>query len=397
MAQITGTSLNNLLTGASDNDTIDGGLGADTMVGGLGDDTYIVDNVSDVITESANAGTDTVQSSINYVLGDNVEKLILTGSSAINGSGNALANRITGNTANNILDGGAGIDTLIGGLGNDSYIVDAAGETITENANEGTDTVQSAVSYTLGANLENLTLTGTGTRNGVGNSLNNILIGNAGNNVLNGSTGIDTMVGGLGNDTYIVDAAGETVTENANAGIDTVQSSVSYTLGANLENLTLTGTGTRNGVGNSLNNILTGNSGNNILTGGKGNDTYSFGRTSLHDTLIDTDNTVGNSDTLLCGADVRHDQLWFKQVGNDLQVDIIGTTNSATIKNYYLGQDNHIEVFRSGNHEVLLDSQVQNLVSVMAGMTEPAFGQLKLSVPDHDILLPVFNANWKEG
>ncbi|WP_230401119.1 calcium-binding protein [Microcystis aeruginosa] len=95
-----------------------------------------------------------------------------------------------------MLNGGAGIDTLIGGLGNDTYQIDTTTDTITENANQGTDTVQSSVTYTLGNNLENLTLTGTTNINGTGNAANNILTGNSGNNILNGSDGNDTLIGG---------------------------------------------------------------------------------------------------------------------------------------------------------------------------------------------------------
>jgi len=286
-----GGSDNDLLNGGEDNDTLNGAGGIDTLIGGLGDDTYQIDTTSDTITENANEGTDTVQSSVTYTLGNNLENLTLTGTTAINGTGNTLNNTITGNSGNNTLiggagndtlTGGAGIDTLIGGLGNDTYQIDTTSDTITENANEGTDTVQSSVTYTLGNNLENLTLTGTTAINGTGNTLNNLITGNSGNNtlnggagndVLNGDAGIDTLIGGLGNDTYQIDTTTDTITENANEGTDTVQSSVTYTLGNNLENLTLTGTTAINGTGNALNNTITGNSGNNTLIGGAGNDT----------------------------------------------------------------------------------------------------------------------------
>ncbi|MFN9259386.1 calcium-binding protein, partial [Microcystis sp.] len=116
-----------------------------------------------------------------------------------------------------------GIDTLIGGLGNDTYQVDTTTDTITENANQGTDTVQSSVTYTLGNNLENLTLTGTANINGTGNTLNNIITGNSGNNILNGGTGIDTLIGGTGNDTITGGAGSDRFTfNNRNEGIDTI-------------------------------------------------------------------------------------------------------------------------------------------------------------------------------
>ncbi len=160
------------------------------------------------------AGTDTVQAGISYTLGANVENLTLTGTGAINATGNTLNNTLTGNSGNNVLDGGAGNDAMAGGAGNDTYVVDAAGDTVTEAANAGTDTVQAGISYTLGANVENLTLTGTEAINATGNTLNNTLIGNSADNVLSG---------GAGNDTYVIDAAGDTVTEAASEGTDTVK------------------------------------------------------------------------------------------------------------------------------------------------------------------------------
>lgn len=265
-----GNAFNNVLRGNGGNDVLRGGGGTDTMIGGTGNDVYVTDG-GDTITELANQGTDTVQSSVTYTLGANLEYLTLTGTAPINGTGNALNNIITGNNAVNVLNGGGGTDTLRGGLGNDVYITDG-GDTIVEAANAGTDHVRSSVTYILGANLEHLTLTGGGTINGSGNAGANIITGNNMNNVINGNGGADIMRGGLGNDTYVTDG-GDTITELAGQGTDTVVSSVSYTLGANLENLRLTGSATMNGSGNGLNNVIVGNDGNNVLNGGAGIDT----------------------------------------------------------------------------------------------------------------------------
>src|SRR6185503_4239400 len=107
------------LNGGNGNDTLNGGTGNDTMTGGAGNDAYFVDASSDKITESANQGTDTVYSSISLTLGSNVEDLVLTGTGAINGTGNTLDNSLSGNAGANSLGGGSGHDVLNGGAGND--------------------------------------------------------------------------------------------------------------------------------------------------------------------------------------------------------------------------------------------------------------------------------------
>jgi Ca2+-binding RTX toxin-like protein len=146
---ITGDGSNNTLTGGAGNDTIDGLAGLDRLIGLGGNDTYIVDNIGDVIIESNLSGIDTVNASINYSIGANVENLTLTGSGNINGTGNSENNTITGNSGNNTLDGGAGTDTLIGGTGNDTYVVDNTGDVVTELSGEGTDTVNASINYSL--------------------------------------------------------------------------------------------------------------------------------------------------------------------------------------------------------------------------------------------------------
>ena len=274
------------LLGTIGADVLVGTAGADTLTGLAGNDTYVVNHAGDVVVEKSGQGTDTVQSSVSFSLGDQyIENLTLTGTTAINGTGNSLANTLTGNAGANILDGGTNADRMVGGAGNDTYRVDNAGDVVVEKSGHGTDTVQSSVSFSLGGQyIENLTLTGTAIINGTGNSLANTLTGNAGNNILDGGTNADRMVGGAGNDTYRVDNAGDVVVEKSGQGTDTVQSSVSFSLGGQyIENLTLTGTAIINGTGNSLANTLTGNAGNNILdggtnadrmVGGAGNDTY---------------------------------------------------------------------------------------------------------------------------
>ncbi|MBD2205002.1 hypothetical protein H6G33_22585 [Calothrix sp. FACHB-1219] len=301
---ITGNNSNNILYGDYGDDTLDGGTGADAMFGGAGDDLFYVDDVGDVVSENANEGTDTVYSTTHYTLAANVENLTLTGTAAIAGTGNASDNSITGNSSSNILNGGKGADTMFGGAGDDFFYVDNVGDVVKENANEGTDTVYSTTNYTLAANVENLTLTGTtaiyGTGNAsdnsiTGNSNHNILDGDYGDDTLNGGTGADIMLGGAGNDLFYVDNVGDDVRENANEGIDTVSSSINYTLTTNFENLTLTGTTAIYGTGNASDNSITGNSSNNILNGDYGNDSL-FGGNG-NDSLLG-----GNGSDILYGS-----------------------------------------------------------------------------------------------
>ena len=173
---------------------------------------------------------------------------------------------LIGGAGNDTLNGGAGADTMIGGAGNDTYIVDNVADVVNENPNEGNDTVVTSVSYTLGAELENLTGSSAIGLALDGNDLDNRITSGAGN---------DTMSGGLGNDTYFVNSAGDVVSEAAAAGTDTVWSSVNYTLiaGSEVETLRVNGGIGRSLTGNDLSHNLLGGAGNDTLNGGVGDDT----------------------------------------------------------------------------------------------------------------------------
>ncbi|GAB6140770.1 hypothetical protein JCM14076_14990 [Methylosoma difficile] len=205
-----------------------GGSIADTYVGGIGSDVYLVDNSGDLIVEASTVATeiDTVFSSVSFALTANLENLTLIGTSAIDATGNSLNNTLVGNDKNNSLQGAAGADVMIGGLGNDSYFVDNSGDVVIETSTFATevDLVSSAISYVLGANIENLTLLGTATNNGTGNSLNNVLVGNSGTNNLLGGAGDDMLTGGNGTDIYNPGSGKDTLNlAETTAATDTVK------------------------------------------------------------------------------------------------------------------------------------------------------------------------------
>lgn len=349
----TGNSLDNTMNGNAGDNILDGGAGIDYLFGGNGNDIYIVDRAQDDVAEAEDEGVDTVKSSATYALNDNIENLILTGTSGIKGTGNELNNTITGNTAANTLDGGAGVDTMIGGGGNDTYIVDNADDIITENSSAGTDTVKSSATYVLGANIENLTLTGVDYIDGTGNTLNNIIVGNAMNNVLDGGVGSDTMNGGAGDDTYIFDNVADIAAENIDEGWDVVLSSVSYTLGANIDELNLIGTAAINGTGNAEENSIRGNSaanilnggagsdwlygaeGNDVLIGGSGGDVYEFSIGNGQDMIDNTANDNADAIDAIYLGDIEFSDVVLNHAGNDLIIKI-NSNDALTVKNYYL-------------------------------------------------------------
>jgi len=326
------------LIGGAGEDRLDGGEGADRMEGGAGDDVYTVDAAGDTVVELAGGGRDRVRSFLTgYTLGANVEELTYLGNDAFTGRGNELDNLIEGNSGddrlygmagsdrlyggngNDWLDGGEGGDAMFGGAGDDVYVVDSMSDAVTELAGQGYDEVRvSAPSYTLSANVEAMTFTGTGYFYGAGNDGDNAirggnggntlegrggsdrLFGGDGDDVLDGGAGADRMEGGLGDDVYYVDDEGDVVVDTG--GRDTTYASVSHTLGAGVETLFLTGAAAVSGRGNALANTLIGNAAANVLQGMEGADTLRGG---------------AGDDRLEGGAD---DDVLFGEAGNDVLV-----------------------------------------------------------------------------
>jgi Ca2+-binding RTX toxin-like protein len=277
---LTGSAFNDQLTGNTGVNMLIGGAGADTLDGGAGLDTAAYFGSSAAVAVDLTAGTASGGDAAGDVL-TNFENL----------DGSAFNDTLSGTSAINVLDGGAGNDTLTGGAGNDTYVVDSSSDVVVEGAAAGTDLVQStASSFTLSANVENLTLLGAAKINGVGNNLANTITGNAAANTLDGgvetTAAADTLKGAKGDDTYIIRNSTDVITEVASEGNDTaISSAASYTLAANVEALKLEGgIANLNGTGNTTANTIVGNDGVNKLDGGAGDDTLIGG--DGFDTLI---------------------------------------------------------------------------------------------------------------
>ncbi len=639
-----------LIGDGSGNDVLAWVSGLVTLTGGAGNDTYLVDNANTLVVEKANEGKDTVLSSISYGLGDNVENLTLTGTAAINGVGNSQDNLLAGNIANNTLTGGAGndiyewgrgqgSDTVVDGVGaggvnsivltnllpqdvsvtrvtanNDLLVTvkdtgetltvannfaaggyaverivfadatvltsqqvadmaanhapvaalpiagqqaqasqffvytlpvgafvdvdagdtltyralrvggvalpgwlsfDAATQTFTgtpgsgdvgpvsvevtvtdaagATANSGfsVDVLPLPINQTLYADTSNTPLYGgAGDDTLYGSWSSSTLIGGGGNdtltarggpsNLLDGGAGDDTLIGGWGQDTLIggngnniIHANGGNSVISAGAGSDLITSgwgsdqitagdgnnqisagggSNTITTGSGLDVITTewgddtidagngnnvisagegfntissgsgddqisakgsnlihagagndqitTGWGADNIDAGAGNDVIHAGGGGDTVRGGLGNDQifsaqwsddrYLFAAGDGQDLIADG----GGQDSLVLEG-VRSDQIWFSQLGNDLSVGLLGAQDSITLQNWYLGNQYHIEQFKTSDGKTLLDSQVQNLVSAMAAFSPPAAGQTTLSASYAAALNPVIVANWQ--
>lgn len=306
--ELRGNSLANVLNGAAGNDTLNGGAGYDTLMGGIGNDFYVLDSSGDVIVEEAGEGTDTIISALTgTALQANVENIILNQTLDSNAYGNSLDNVFYAGNGNNIINGGTGTDTVSYNYATSAVNVWLALSGAQGTGGSGADTL---------TNIENLN--GSAYNDTLrGNALVNRLSGGDGDDTLDGGGGADVLIGGLGSDTYYVDA-GDIVVEQVQAanggGIDTViTAQASYTLGANLENLVLSGSGAQNGYGNVLDNTIYAGDGNNVMNGFSGSDTVNYfnadagvtidlGLTTAQntggsgiDTLLDLENLTGST------------------------------------------------------------------------------------------------------
>lgn len=267
-----------------------------------------------------------------------------------------------------------------------------------------------------------------------GGAGNDTITGSAGNDLILGGTGTDNLIGGAGDDRFLISGTDSAYDRfEGDAGYDVVQGSAGddrirlyqYTGVATVEKIDggggndiVAGTGNYDtldfsatelvgiamidgGAGNDTitgsagNDIIVGGSGTDRLAGGAGNDIYRLGRGDGAETLVENDATPGNTDAAQFLAGIAAEQVWFRHVGNTLEASIIGTGDSLTIENWYLGSAHHVEQFRTADNKLLLDSRVELLIQAMAAFAPPAAGQTSLPPSYQDSLAPVIAANWQ--
>ncbi len=416
-----------LVAGGDGNDTLYGYAGADTLLGEAGNDTLYAGDGNDLL--DGGDGND-------YLSGDAGSDTLL------GGAGN---DRLYGEAGDDVLDGGAGDDLLSGGTGNDTYRfgLGSGQDTITSydtavgkldvvQLGDGiaasdvkltrvstdllltiagaTDSLRISSYFTNDANDANgyyrveeirfadgtvwnvatvktmVVQSTAGADTVYGYATDEVLSGGAGNDTLYGYAGADTLLGEAGNDTLnggdgndLLDGGDGNDYLSGDAGNDTL----------------LGGAGNDRLYGEAGDDVLDGGAGDDLLSGGTGNDTYRFGLGSGQDTITSYDTAAGKQDVLLFGEGVSAEQLWLRKVGNNLEVSIIGSTDKVTVSSWYSNSNYRVEQIQTADGKVLLDSQVDALVSAMAAFTPPAAGQSSLPAEYQSALAPVIAASWQ--
>lgn len=409
-----------------------------------GHDEYIVNHSGDVIVEGLFEGIDTVYASVSHSLSENVETLTLTGAAAIDGSGNDGPNTINGNQSDNRLSGGGGNDTLYGGAGSDTldggadndwldggvgsdiYLFDrGSGEDRINEADRSTAARASLDVVILGAGIrqddlhvsrnrwddlilnvvgspDQLRLSGWFSEAGSAieqirfhdgtewdpGKLNELsAMATRHDDYLVGTRAADRLEGLAGDDTYVVNHYGDVIVEKRGEGVDTVMSSVSFSLTPELERLELTGNGNIDGLGNAGANHILGNWGRNVLDGGAGDDylagggggdTYLFGKGSGNDIIDISDGDGNDDDRVRIGAGVSTQQIWLRRVEEDLELSLFESGDKLSVKDWFDHHSKRWDRMELSNGRWLGAHEVDALVSAMATFAPPPAGQAAL-------------------
>ncbi|MHB1198401.1 MAG: putative Ig domain-containing protein [Polaromonas sp.] len=317
-------------------------------------------------------------------------------STLIGGPGNDVLIALGGPT--NVLDGGAGDDNLTGGWGQDILRGGEGNNTI--HANGGNSVISAGAGddlITSGWGDDQITAGDGNNQINAGGGRNTITAG-SGNDVISSEWGDDTIDAGNGNNVISAGEGLNTITSGMGDDVISAQGRNVIHAGAGNDQIT-TGWGADSIDGGAGDDIIRAGGGGDTVRGGPGNDQiisdqwsddrYLFARGDGQDLIAD-----GGGQDRLDLEDVRADQLWFSHAGNNLEVSVIGTTDKLSVADWYLGDQYHVEQFKTSDGKTLLDSQVQNLVDAMAAFAPPAAGQTTLAANYATALSPVIVANW---
>jgi Ca2+-binding RTX toxin-like protein len=418
------------LNGNGGNDSFIAGTGVETMNGGSGNDNYVYAAGDGGVTINGGGGNDTIllgdtttltKSNLSFhvtptdlILSDGVSgdvidivgqygaaakpvqtlvfgdssSISLTGGLPVTGSGDGIVNgtagsdtliggvgteTLNGNGGNDSFIAGTGVEILNGGSGNDTFLYALKDGAVTINGGGGSDTlilgtslILANVTFQVVANdlvlADGVTGDGIDIANQYGAAANPVPL------LVFGDGSMMSLTGGLP-----IKAAGDGIFSGT-AGNDTLMG----------------GSGTETLNGNGGNDSFIAGIGSETFNGGTGNDSYSVAAGAGTDII----NETGGTNTLQFGAGIAIDQLWFAQVGADLDISEIGTNSQIIVKNWYSGPANHVQQIATNDGHTLLDTQVANLVNAMASYSLPALGQTTLPPDMANQLEPVITANW---
>ncbi|MEQ6342247.1 MAG: calcium-binding protein [Gammaproteobacteria bacterium] len=429
-------------TGSGENDMLYGYATADTLSGLAGDDTLYAKAGNDTL--DGGAGEDRLfgEDGDDILKGGTQNDTLYGGNGADSLQGQEGNDPLSGDAGNDTLDGGAGDDMLDGGAGNDTYLFGKGSGKDTISANDGTvgkldviqlgaDVLTTDVALKRDSDALVLSINGTADALRVNNYFYNdatygfqveqvkfadgtvwdvaaiksrVATGSGENDMLYGYATADTLSGLAGDDTLYAKAGNDTL--DGGAGEDRLfGEDGDDILKGGTQNDTLYGGNGADSLqgqegndtlsGDAGNDTLDGGAGNDTLNGGLGNDSYLFGRGLGQDTINDYDSTTGSADLLQFGAGISSDQLWFRRVGSSLEISVIGTDDRTTIQSWYSGNAYHVEQFKTADGKMLLDGQVESLISAMAAFEPPVSGQATLPPSYQATLTPVIAANWQ--
>ena len=396
------------------NDTLDGGAGADMLYGEEGNDLLKGGTQGDTLY--GDAGNDTLQ-------------------------GQDGEDALFGGEGDDSLDGGAGVDTLDGGSGNDNYVFAKGYGADTISSYDGDAEKVDTLNLTA-LNAADVTLERDGADllvrvNGTGDSMRvsnhfvgdavagyqidkigfadgsfwdqaaikaQVLVSTDEDDVMRGFDSDDVLDASLGEDTVYAAGGNDTVDGGAGAdalygedGDDLIRGGMQDDVldGGNGRDTLWGQDGNDSLHGGEDSDALNGGAGNDMLDGGAGSDIYIFAQGSGQDTISEYDYAGADFDEVHFGAGIATDQLWFRQVNNDLEVSTIGSGDKFLVSNWYYGSEYHVEQFKTSDGHMLTDANVQNLVQAMASFSPPAAGQTTLPSNYQSSLATVMAANWQ--